>query len=128
MTTEEFEVLTLKAQPHQVFKLDWSFYYSLDYADTFLPNVSGYQGKAIRMYDGAELFKGLQKREKEVFVFVGSDELITFISYSYPKGVLAEERKSIVQVAKHEVATFIEVSQDDSIDISFKFGDSLKSN
>lgn len=126
MTAEEFELLTIRAQPHDKFKLDWSSYYSLEYADTFLPKVEGYKGKAIRMYDGGELFKGLRKREKEVFAFVGSDELIRLISYSYPKSVLAQERKNSVQVTKHEVITFIEIDQDDSIDISFKFGDRFK--
>lgn len=126
MTTEEFELLTQKAQPHEVFKLDWKNYYSLGYADTFLPKVQGFEGKALRLYDGGEFFKGLRKTERKVLAFKDSTGLSTLISYTYPKGVLAEERKDTVQVARHEICSFIEFDQQENIDVTFKFGSNFQ--
>lgn len=126
MTADEFELLTIKAQPHHRFKLDWSSYYSLGYADTFLPKVGGYKGSSIRFYDGANLLKNLRKSDRKDLQLINSKKLISIIGYSYPKGVLAENRKETVIPAKHEVCTFIEVAQNDDIEVSYKFGDNFK--
>jgi len=126
MTAEQFELLRQKSQPHQVFKLDWSSYYSIDYADIFLPKVQGYRAKALRLYDGGEFFKELRKTDRKVLAFKGRIDLHTLISYTYPKGTLAEERKSTVQVDRHEVCTFIEFDQQENIDVTFKLGSDFK--
>lgn len=126
MTAEQFELLKQKSQPHKVFKLDWKNYYSIDYADIFLPKVQGYRGKALRLYDGGEFFKELRTTERKVLAFKDRTDLNTLISYTYPKGTLAEERKSTVQVDRHEVCTFIEFDQQENIDVTFKFGSDFK--
>lgn len=61
-----WEKLNYKARPHQNFKLDWSAYYSLDYANSFLPFIeNNYHGLALWMFDGAELFNTLEITEKK---------------------------------------------------------------
>jgi len=121
-----FERITAISQPHKVFKLDWSSYGSIDFADTFLPNVNGYKATALWMYDGAELFKDLQISNKKTMSLSNDKKLINIVSYTYPKGVLAEKQKNTVSVGAHEICTFIEVNKDNSIDIHFKFGDNFK--
>lgn len=122
-----WEALKFNARPHDVFKLDWSSYSSLDFADKFLPYIkNAYKGKALWMYDGAELFNNLKKAEQKLFKFDDNRHLISLINYTYPKGVLAGNKKGIANVAEHEVLTFIEVDEHDAIDISFKFGKRFK--
>jgi len=125
MTIEEFESLVENSQPHEVFKNDWNTFYSLDFADTFLPKTNGYTAKGVYFYDGAELFDGIKKSPRKNLELSSSDKLISLINYSYPKGVQAENKKTLVQPAKHEVCTFIEVKQNDDVEVSFKFGDNF---
>ncbi|MAN28749.1 MULTISPECIES: hypothetical protein [Mesonia] len=121
-----FERITLNSQPHNVFKLDWSSYGSLDFADTFLPKVGGYKGKAMWIFDGAELFPNLKKSDRKTLSLSNDNKLINLLSYTYPKGVLAGEKKQSVSVGKHEICAFIELKKDNSIEVSFKFGDNFK--
>ena len=117
-----FERATHNSQPHKYFKLDWNSYSSIGFADTFLPHVQAYQAKALRMYDGGDFFKDIRKSERKVLAFNDTTRLHTVVSYTYPKGVLAEERKGTVQVAEHEICTFIEFDPSKNIDVTFKFG------
>ncbi len=53
-----YESLKFYARPHEVFKLDWTKYTSIDFADKFLPYIkNAFKAKGVWMYDGAELFK-----------------------------------------------------------------------
>ena len=54
--------------------------------------------------------------------------LINLISYTYPKGVKAEGSKKYIQVGKDEVLAFFEIGQNNSIDLSFKFGERFKNH
>lgn len=122
-----FDDLKFNARPHEVFKLDWKTYGSIDFADKFLPYIKKYyKGKGMWMYDGAELFNGLKKAERKLFTFDNHEYLISLINYTYPKGVLAQERKDRVKVSDNEVLTFIEVDENETIDVSFKFGKRFK--
>ncbi|CAL2103981.1 conserved protein of unknown function [Tenacibaculum sp. 190130A14a] len=122
-----FEGLKFNARPHEIFKLDKERYGSIDYADKFLPYIKKYyKGKGMWMYDGAELFSGLKKAERKLFTFDDHEYLISLINYTYPKGVLAEERKDRVQVSENEVLTFVEVDERENIEIHFKFGKRFK--
>ncbi|CAM1372485.1 hypothetical protein TPENAI_70141 [Tenacibaculum litopenaei] len=122
-----FDNLKFNARPHEVFKLDWKTFNSIDFADKFLPYIKNYyKEKGMRMYDGAELFNGLKKTERKLFTFDDHEYLISLINYTYPKGVLAQERKDRVKVSDNEVLTFIEVDENETIDVSFKFGKRFK--
>lgn len=126
MTREEYNILTEKNREHKVFNSDWKIYYSIDFGDTLLPAIPLYRGKALWVFDGAELFVGLQKTTSRVLNIEGSDSLINLIAYTYPKDVKAADRKQFVQTAKSEVCLFAEVAQDDSIQLSFKLGKRFK--
>ncbi|MCF8462135.1 MAG: hypothetical protein K9G46_15540 [Flavobacteriales bacterium] len=93
MTTEEFQKLVAQCQPHKVFSNDWETFYSIDFANTLLPDVKGYIGKAMRMYDGADLFKNIEKTDSKVLKITNDKDLIYLVSYTYPKGVEAERKK-----------------------------------
>ena len=126
MTQKEFDKITQNSQPHKVYKTDWNSYYTLKFADTFLPKATGYVANALTVFDGAELFKGAQKAEIKELSLTDDEKLINIISYTYPKGALAEERKERVQVAEHEICTFIEINRKNEIDVHFKFGNKFK--
>jgi len=122
-----WERITKESRPHEVFRLDWPSYTSLEWGqEAFLPYAKGMNGKALWMYDGAELFKELKTAESKQFKFDGHKNFISLVNYTYPKGVLAENSKSLTQPTDHEVLTFIEVDQDKNIDIHFKFGKRFK--
>ncbi|SNR13952.1 hypothetical protein [Tenacibaculum jejuense] len=122
-----FDDLKFHARPHEVFNIDRNTYKSIDFADKFLPYIKKYyKGKGMWMYDGAELFNGLKKAERKLFTFDDHEYLISLINYTYPKGVLAQERKDRIQVSENEVLTFVEVDENETIDVSFKFGKRFK--
>jgi hypothetical protein len=124
-----WEQLKYRARPHEVYNLDWSNYNGLDYGNLFLPYIKTmYKGGGVWLYDGAELFKGVKKAKKKVFKFDEQKHLISIINYTYPKGVEAEYKKVTVQPASHEVLTFIEVKQNNTVDIHFQFGKRFKTH
>jgi len=124
-----WEQLKYRARPHEVYNLDWSNYNGLDYGNLFLPYIKTmYKGGGVWLYDGAELFKGVKKAKKKVFKFDEQKHLISIINYTYPKGVEIEYKKVTVQPASHEVLTFIEVEQNNTVDIHFKFGKRFKTH
>lgn len=126
MTTEEFNKLIEKNQPHEVFKLDWNTYYPIDFADTFLPKVDGYECKGVKFFDGVELLNGLKASPRKLLPLSESNKLISIITSTFPKGVEAGLKKDRVQPANHEIATFIEVDQAEKATVSFKFGNNFK--
>ena len=122
-----WEAIKFNARPHDVFRLDWSSYDSLRFADTFLPYIKkAYKAKASYVFDGAELFKDSSRVQQELLPLTNSDTLITLISYTYPKEVMASQQKNKVQAAKHEVLLFLEVNEFNAVDVSFKFGENFK--
>lgn len=126
MTEAAYNKLVIKNREHKVFNSDWEIYYSIDFADTLLPEIPLYRGKGLWTFDGAELFAGLQKTESRVLDIEGSSTLINLIAYTYPKDVKAAVRKQFVQATKSEVCLFAEVAQDDSIELSFTLGKRFK--
>lgn len=74
------------------------------------------------MYDGAGLFKNLQKTESKVKPLSRGKDLLQLVSYSYPKGVKASRRKQNVRPKENEVLTFIEMDERENIEVPFKFG------
>lgn len=126
MTENKFQELIDNCQPHQVFSIDWGKYYSLDFADTLLPKVDGYVAKTLYFFDGAKLLDNVRKSRRKILELSNDKNLISLIGYSYPKGVEAEYKKNRVEVGKHEICAFIEVSKNDDIDVYFKFGENFK--
>ena len=126
MSTEEFDLLTQNSQPHEVFQLDWANYYSLDFGNIFLPNTTSYRATGVYLFDGASLFRSIRKSDKKTLPLNNDDTILTIIGYTYPKGVLAGDRKERIHVARHEVLTFMEMDAEGNIDVSFKFGSDFK--
>lgn len=122
MTTTEFERLQEGSRPHIKFKKDWNIYYSLDFANTFLPNVKIYKGTALNVFDGAQVFSNTQKAKKKVLPLGVTDNLISTIVYTFPEGVEAEEQKNKVEMASHELGVFMKISQNEKVVLSLKCG------
>jgi Heterokaryon incompatibility protein Het-C len=120
-----WERINHNSRPHEVFKLDWSTYYSLDFADTFLPHADGILGKALWMYDGADLFNNLRTTDSKQFKFDSNKIPINLISYSYPSAVAAANARDLVQVSENEICSFFEVQENNDINIYFKFGNNF---
>ncbi len=121
-----FERLQNNAKPHQRFKLDWSSYYSIDFAHTFLPYVFNHKSKGVCFYDGAELLTDSKPSPIKLLALNDNNELISITTYSYPKNVEAGQKKDRVEPASFEICTFIEVDQNENASISFKFGSDFK--
>lgn len=120
-----FEKITRKSQPHQVFNLDWGTYYSLNFADTFLPKVKDYNCKGVNFYDGAELLNDLQSFQSILLTLTDNNKLISIVTFTYPENVEAGLKKDRVQPSSFEVCVFIEVGQNENAEVSFKFGSDL---
>ena len=121
-----FEKITRKSQPHHAFNLDWKAYFSLDFADRFLPKVRGYQCKGVRFYDGAELLNGLEISDRKLLPLEDNNNLISIVSCTYPKNVEAGKKKDRVKPSSFEVCVFIETDQNKNANIFYKFGSDFK--
>lgn len=121
-----FERITHNSRPHDVFKSNWTSFGSISFASKLLAYTNGIKAKGLRIYDGAELFNNVKASERKLFIFDENKSIINLINYTYPKGVKAEERKNDVTPAEQELLTFIEINENESIDISFKFGRRFK--
>ena len=121
-----FEQITENSQASKIRKLDHSFYNSIEWVDTFLPKVNLVKGKGLWVYDGAQLFDDLAMAESRQFRLDKNKQHISLISYTYPKGVLAETVKSLARASEHEVLSFIEVNKNKTVEIYFKFGNRFK--
>lgn len=126
MTQEKFDKLVEQSQPHKIFNTEWNKYFSLQFADTFLPKVKGYQGKGMRIYDGANLFEKTRKTERKLQSLTNDDKLISITGYTFPEGVLASEKKNLVRPVGNEVCFFAEVSQKDTVNLTFTYGKNFK--
>lgn len=110
------------SSPSEIFRLDWSNYTTSDFAQTFLSNVRAINKSPLWIFDGAELFINSAWPDNQIFLLDSFKSPIRLSTYTYPKGVMAEERKERVRVNDDELATFMEITQDNSLVISFKFG------
>ncbi len=122
-----FERITAICQPHKIYKLDWSHYYAVGFADTFLPKAGLHSGVGILFYDGAELLTRNVNFPRSFLQLTDSNKLISLVVCSYPKGVEAEKKKDRVEPYKHQLAVFIEIDKQDNLEISFKLGQNVKS-
>ena len=124
MTTEEFQRLQSNCKPSDFYNPVWSIYHSDGFADDLLPAVKLLKSKAMEVYDGAELFTDIVKTEQKSYKLTDSKYLISLIAFTYPKGTEAAKKMSNAHFTahSHEVCVFIEVAQDGTIDIFFRFG------
>lgn len=122
-----FDRITINSQPHEVFNTDWLSYSSLKFADTFLPKVDELYGKGFNFFDGAEIFDRADKIHRELLPLEDNNKLISFVAYSFPKGVEASLKKERVQPDYNEVCLFVEVDEENNTEITLKYGSDFKS-
>ena len=122
MTQEEFDILIEANAPHPVLNLDFRQYYVLQFADAFLPKAHLIKGKAMIIYDGAELFVNVRPSAPNYFQLTDTNNLTTMVICTYPKGVEAQLKRDRVQPIGHEVLLFMELDADENIEMHFRFG------
>lgn len=126
MTAEEFQRLVNNCQPSELYNPDSSLYYPLGFANDLLPAVKLRVAEDVKVYDGAELFKGSRKTEPKQYKLTGSKQFISLYGFTYPKGVEAIKQRKNVIVSDNDVCVFIEVTQNDTIDVFLKLGRQFK--
>lgn len=127
MTQHEFDMLLEANAPHPVLRKDWRMYYPRQFADTFLPKATLIMGKtALWVYDGAKVFSSVEAVAPASLSLNGSGKLIQLFVFTYPKGVAAETKKLAVRASEDEVLLFMEVLQDDTVEMTFRFGSHFK--
>lgn len=120
-----FTQIIHNSRAHPIFKKDWSRYDSYKFASTFLPYTNTYQGVGTSIFDGAELFKDIPRAEKQV-LNLPNFKLVHSLVYTYPKGILAAQKKGIVQPAHNEICSFVEIDRFNTVEITLKIGSSFK--
>ncbi|MCF8462130.1 MAG: hypothetical protein K9G46_15515 [Flavobacteriales bacterium] len=127
MTQEEFDILLEANAPHPVLRKDWRMYYPRQFADTFLPKATLIKGKtALWVYDGAKVFTSVDAVAPASLSLDGSGKLIQLFVFTYPKGVAADTKKLAVRASEDEVLLFMEVLQDDTVEMIYRFGSNFK--
>ena len=126
MNPTEYHKLQSNCQPHPFWKKDWNSYYSLKFADTFLPKANGFASKGLRIYDGAEILLNTTNFQRRFLQLTPDVELINLTLFSYPIGVEAVLKKSAVVPTKSELCIFFEIDIDNKISIYLKSGDNFK--
>jgi hypothetical protein len=122
MTHDQFLAMIDHCQPHPVFYLDWFNYYSSDFGNTFLPNTKILTAEGVKIYDGVNLFDSGVKTDRKLYLLSDSKYIENMIAYTYTQGVSAQNNKHKVRPTFYEICIFIEVLEDDSVEISFKLG------
>ena len=117
---DDWERMKFNSRPHEVFNLDWMSYSSKDFANTFLPYSKVLKGEAISCFDGGELFSNVSANSSK------NESMFKLVNYTYPKGVLAEERKDRIKVKADEICTFFELDELSSLRIYFRFGENFR--
>ncbi len=122
MSPEKFQLLLNNSQPDTQFSFDWSSYYPDHFANTYLPKVPKYHGKAFQFYDGAELLVSCEKITREIMQLNKSKYLFTPVFFTYPKGAAIGNEKSKLLNYPFTVCLLAEVNIDDTVEMSVKFG------
>jgi len=126
MSSEEFQRLVNNCQPSELYNPNSSIFYSLGFATDLLPAVKLRIAKDLKVYDGADLYKGTQKTEPKQYKLPDSKQFISQSIFTYPKGVEAEKKRKNVITTDTEVCVFIEVAQNDTIEVFLKLGRNFK--
>lgn len=124
-----FENLKAAAVPHKEFEYDKFTYYSIEFADKLLPYIkNSYTSKGVSTFDGANLFESVKRAERKLFAFDDNEYLIKVVNYTYPKGVEAETKKARAIANDNEVLSFVELGENNEIEVHFKFGKRFKNH
>ena len=127
MTQHEFDILLEANAPHPVLRKDWRMYYPHQFADAFLPKASLIKGKtALWVYDGAKVFPSVESAAPASLPLNSNGKLTTLIVFTYPKGVLAGTKKNAVRASENELLVFMEVLQDETVEITYRFGSDFR--
>lgn len=122
MSPEKFQLLLNNSQPDTQFSFDWSSYYPDHFANTYLPKVPKYHGKAFQFYDGAELLVNCENITREIMQLNKSKYLFTPVFFTYPKGAVIGNEKNKLLNYPFTVCLLAEVNIDDTVEMSVKFG------
>lgn len=121
MTQEEYDKLVEQSQPHKKFKTSWGYYKSNEFRETFLPYSPYKSTEKLIVSDGANLFKRLKIQEAELSLS-NNNEIPSIIYYTYPKTVLASQKKKLILPNSNEIICFVEVNKNDKIELFFNYG------
>lgn len=121
-----YERISLRCQPHEALSLDWKTYYSIDFADRFLPKADLFECKGVRFYDGAEILEGCVPSPRKLLVLNDNNKLVSIVVYSFSDNVSASLKKDKVKPSSFEVCVFVEIDQNENANVSFKFGSDFR--
>ena len=121
-----YERISLRCQPHEALSLDWKTYYSIDFADRFLPKADLFECKGVRFYDGAEILEGCVPSPRKLLVLNDNNKLVSIVVYSFSNNVEAALKKDTVNPSSFEICVFLEIDQNENANVSFKFGSDFR--
>jgi hypothetical protein len=122
---DKYDQLLEINQHHPIFNVGWSSYSVNDFASTFIPKIELIRKKNILLFDGANLFTKDQHFDKRDLLTINEASGIIVTTFSFPSEVLASQKKVNIQVSSNEVCTIFELTRNDEIKLSFKFGSSF---
>jgi len=125
MTSEQYNILLAQCAPHPVFSNDWLTFTDKEFADALLPDVGLVKGTNLYFFDGAELLpKGCRFSKRLMRLPDGKAPLLTM--YSYPKDVMAAQRRERVVPSENEICVFFELEKDEFIHLYWTLGEGVQ--
>lgn len=121
----EWEQLQLASQPQSNFKLDWAEYGAHDFGDTFLPKADQLVNDRLRIYDGAQLFRGSNLQDSNLLMIAEKTPFDLFI-YTYPEEADIQNNLSRVKASSNDICVFINMDTSKQLHITFRFGKKFK--
>jgi hypothetical protein len=109
------------SRSHSVFNKEWSTYYSRDFADTFLPFSKKFIFENVRFYDALELISGIEIKNGVSLLEVSNVSVFTF-----HKDSDAARIKQKVSFDKNELALFVQLLNENTVQVNFKFGEHVR--
>jgi len=106
------------SRSHSVFNKDWGAYYSIDFADNFLPFSKKFEKENFRFHDALELISGIEIKNGVSLLDVSNVSVFTF-----HKDSDASRKKQKVKLVKNELALFIQLQNENDVLVNFKLGE-----
>ncbi len=119
---ELYDKLTFDCRPHEIFNLDWSSYYSQEFAQAFLPNIQPIRSEDFTIYDGCRLFNKVTEIDSIVFDLWPEGQLSNIVIYTFTADAHIFDNRSKLMLKNEEIVVFISLSNSNELKTEIKFG------
>lgn len=119
---ELYDELTFDCRPHKIFNLDWSSYYSQEFAQAFLPNIEPIRSEDFTIYDGCRLFNKVSEIDSLIFDLWPEGQLLNIVIYTFTEDASVFDNRSKLTLNNEDIVLFVSMSKSNELRSEIKLG------